>query len=441
MPSILAFILCTVFVLLLIRLDKKQYPDASFALWVPSLWMLMNASKPLGIWFGAGGTSMEEGSSLDRTLLIILALIGIIILLKRNFSWTITLKYNASLILLLTFMLVSVLWSSMPFVSLKRWSRELIAVIMACVLYTESSSQKALVTLFRRVVYILIPFSYLLIHYYPHLGREYNRWSGGLMWIGVATQKNGLALLCLFSILFLGWSLFRRLRGADQSMTWYHTYVEFLILAIALWLFMGPDHTFNYSATSTSTLVIVSVWFIGLQWLRKRNVLIGAHVLLFFIVSSICFGTLVFIFGGLIISDIASIYGRNETLTGRTDIWAYLLPYVTGAPFLGHGFGGFWTDAHREATSSHAHNGYLDIVLNMGFLGLLIFSAYLIQCCRKAVMLMNRNFDQACLWACLLIIIVVHNIAESTTTSFTGILAGSNLFMYISARNDRSNDN
>lgn len=439
MPPILALILCSLFVLFLLRLDRKQYPEATFALWVPTLWMLINATKPLGIWFGTGGVSMEEGSPLDRNVLITLALMGMTILTKRGFSWFNAIKDNILVFLLLGFMLMSVLWSDMIFVSLKRWTRELIAIIMAFVVATEVQSIKALMSIFRRIIYILIPFSYTLIHYFPILGRQYGRWSGELMWVGVADQKNGLALLCLFTIIFLVWSFITRRQGQNNSIVCYQNYMDGFILIMAIWLFMGPDHTLAYSATSTVTLTIVLTLFLCFHFMNKQNKMINANALFIIIAAIIIFGSATPFYGGLAVGNVASIFSRDETLTGRTDIWAYLIPYATAYPLLGHGFGGFWTDVHRAATSSHAHNGYLDIILNIGFIGLILFSIYLLNCCRRAHKLLIHDFRQGSLWICILFMIIVHNIAESSATSFTGFFAATNLFMLLSTSDHTEN--
>ena len=147
------------------------------------------------------------------------------------------------------------------------------------------------------------------------------------------------------------------------------------------------------------------------------------------IVAIIVYGTITPFVGGLMIYDPSDILGREETLTGRADIWAYLINYAMQKPLLGYGFGGFWTDAIRDATSSHAHNGYLDIILNIGFAGLLFWSMFLIANCRKAQKLMTKDFDWGVLWFCFTLIAVIRNISESSVTSFTGLLPAILLFM------------
>ena len=75
------------------------------------------------------------------------------------------------------------------------------------------------------------------------------------------------------------------------------------------------------------------------------------------------YGTVTPFIGKLSLVDISSTFGRDETLTGRSEIWATLVPFAMKRPILGHGFGGFWTDARREIiAASHGHNGYLDAV-------------------------------------------------------------------------------
>lgn len=383
---------------------------------------------------------MEAGSPLDRNIITILIITGIIILAIRKFSIARCVKQYPTLYLLVGYMLISTLWSDMPYVSIKRWIRNGIApIIMAFIILTEKNSQVAVESIMRRAIYVLIPFSYILIHYFPEYGREYGRWSGQLMWIGVASQKNGLAGLCLLTIIFVIWAIIRRKREGKMLVEKSQTYVEIFILCLAIWLFMGPSHSFTYSATSTAALVVGLMTLIGLYRMKKRNKLIGANTTLITTASIIVFGAMIPFSGGWILSDVAPILNRQETLTGRTDIWEYLIPYAMNHIILGHGYGGFWTDAHRAATSSHAHNGYLDIILNLGLVGLAFFSMYLLQCCRYSNKEMMQNYDWGCLSITILITMAVHNIAESSITSLSGTGSALILFILMSMRDTMGN--
>jgi len=420
-------------VLFLLRLERKQAPGVSLALWIPTIYILLTTSKPLGIWFGVGGATMEEGSPIDRVVLTALLCLGLLILIRRQFNWYSAIKKNVWVVLFVGYMFYSILWSDMPYVSFKRSIRELTAVIMVFLVATEPEPRDALQCIFRRAIYVLIPYSYILIHYFPKYGREYARWSGGQMWIGVASQKNGLALLCLFSALFLTWTVIRRWQGHDIPVVRYQTPVEVFLLFLTMYLFTGPNHSFAYSVTSTVALAGGLLSFFVFLWMKKVGILIGSKTLMVMVSLIIIYGSITPFVGGLTLYDASSALGRDETLTGRSDIWAYLVPYVMDRPILGHGFGGFWTDAIREATSSHAHNGYLDMILNLGFAGHILFSIFLLSCCRRLQKVMTQDFDWGAFGICFLVMAIVHNIAESSIVGFTGILSTVILVLAVSS--------
>jgi exopolysaccharide production protein ExoQ len=139
MPPQIALVLCTVFVLLLLRLSSKQFPETSHALWIPTIYMLMISSKPLGIWFGIGGMDMEAGSPLDRVVLSVMLCLGIVMLFQRQFSLIHAIHENPWTIILIGYMFVSIFWSDIPFSSFKRWVRELVPLTMAFLLSSEKN--------------------------------------------------------------------------------------------------------------------------------------------------------------------------------------------------------------------------------------------------------------------------------------------------------------
>ncbi|HKX30252.1 MAG TPA: O-antigen ligase family protein [Blastocatellia bacterium] len=72
------------------------------------------------------------------------------------------------------------------------------------------------------------------------------------------------------------------------------------------------------------------------------------------------------------------------SLSNRLPLWQDLLGYIFRHPWLGYGFDSFWTPAHVYAISKrqgwevpHSHNGYLEITLGLGLLGLVAYLAML----------------------------------------------------------------
>jgi exopolysaccharide production protein ExoQ len=78
----------------------------------------------------------------------------------------------------------------------------------------------------------------------------------------------------------------------------------------------------------------------------------------------------------------ALLLGRAEesdTLSGRAFIWPVVLYYITKRPWLGYGYESFWNPGQIDVISDdlgwglrEAHNGYLDVLLSTGIVGLVL---------------------------------------------------------------------
>jgi len=432
MQPTIALVLCSIFVLVLLRLDRKQSPEVSHALWIPTIWMLLISSKPLGIWFGGAGAD-EEGSSLDRVFLTVLLCLGVLVLAKRKLGFVDAIKENPWLMLLIGYMLVSISWSDMPFTSFKRWVKEFTAVVMALAVATELCPRKAMESLLRRTIYILVPFSLLLIKYFPAYGREYGRWSGALMWIGVTMQKNGLGRLCPISVMFLVWSLIGRWVQPKIPAAKFLNYAELIVLFTAVYLMNAPGGA--YSATGIVALAVGLFAYAAFLWAKRRGGSLARLPLRLLFCSVMFFGTATVFAGGSTVGSFTSTVGRDNTLTGRTEVWAQLLPVAMEKPILGWGFGGFWTPGTRdEFDISEAHSGYLEMLLSIGFVGLLVFVMFVVSSCRKARSEFSYDFQWASLWVCLFLMTLVHNITESSLHTFNTQLTAIVLFLPVSSK-------
>ena len=166
--------------------------------------------------------------------------------------------------------------------------------------------------------------------------------------------------------------------------------------------------------------------------MRKHQIILGANTLTVIMAIVIGIGTLQPFLGGSSVVSTASVLGRDATLTGRTDIWAGLIPDVMSNPILGSGFGSFWIPATREAHQiGEAHNGYLDVVLETGFVGLLFTAILLLSSCRQAQKVMAHDFDWGSLTICFLVMALVHNITESSINSLASGLTAILLFLVV----------
>lgn len=163
-----------------------------------------------------------------------------------------------------------------------------------------------------------------------------------------------------------------------------------------------------------STLVTVAVAAtIGLYELVIQDVLPGVNTLL---------------------APITGLTGKDTTFSARTIIWDVIKEHIRGAPYLGTGYGAYWTGPFPTSPSyvfvpmmffypTESHNGYLEIINDLGFLGLACMILFLVWFIRQALQLMAFDRSQAALYLALLFQEMVINMSESDFLSRTSTFA------------------
>ena len=415
MPPVVALILCMILVTVLLLVERKRNQDASFALWIPTLWMLLCGSKPIGRWLGtdvilASSRSMEEGSSLDRLALGILIVLALLVLSRRKIDWFYVKKDNRWLIILYLFLGLSILWSDFQYVSLKRWIRLSAVTLIGLLILSERSPLQALESVFRRCAYVLIPVSLLLIKYFPGFGIEYVSWSGMKMWVGVTMQKNSLGVLCGLSAFLIIWTYNRQWRTGNFFKNKMQALADALVLFLALYLLKGFNGA--YSATVVGFLIvgIASLFFLY----RTKNY--SKHIATFIVVV-VTVGLLSLSISDSFVSVVTPIFERNESFTGRTEIWQAVRDVATQSPLLGVGYGGYWglqdTLIYSTLGVREAHSGYLEVYLDVGIAGIILLLAFLLSYYLKTLRFFENDYDWALFGICFLIMTLIENFTES----------------------------
>jgi len=110
---------------------------------------------------------------------------------------------------------------------------------------------------------------------------------------------------------------------------------------------------------------------------------------------------------------------RNPTLTNRTGIWALLLP-LAGNSFFGTGFESFWLGDRLQsiwnalgAGFNEAHNGYLEVYLNLGWMGLILLGVVIVTGYRNAYNAFCRDPDAGRLRLAYFLAAVVYSFTEA----------------------------
>jgi O-antigen ligase len=121
---------------------------------------------------------------------------------------------------------------------------------------------------------------------------------------------------------------------------------------------------------------------------------------------------------------VLSAIGKNVTLTGRTELWGAVTDHIKTRPLLGYGYTAFWeagsaaSQAVRAAVgwdAPHSHNGFLDLWLDLGLVGLLTFLASFALATRHAWAALRVSPDGGGLWIlAFLAVIAINNMTESS---------------------------
>lgn len=363
MPHLI-LVACLLGAFWLVRRDVALRPGVSGAIWIPTLWVGVLASRPLSAWIGLGGGDTLEGSPLDRAFFFALIVASTIVLSRRAVAWGPQLARNWPLILFYAYLLVTVVWANSPLSSLKRWSKEIGNVLVVLVILSEADPLHAIRAVFVRCACVLIPLSIVYLRYFPHLGRNYSIHSGQLEVTGVTTQKNSLGAMIVVCLLVFIWDWLERTRPGSTRLPRVDRLVGAAIVASGLWLLYLSDSKTSMVAFSVGMAFVVATRVPVLQ--RRIGALGGLSL-----VAIAGFSLLDWIFG--LSHAVVENLGRDMTFTGRTDVWRELLAVGTD-PVFGTGYMSLWDDAALRAklpdwVAFSAHNGYLEIYLAGGLLG------------------------------------------------------------------------
>jgi exopolysaccharide production protein ExoQ len=407
-----------ILLLILLYKDPAKDPAASWALWIPVTWLFFMGSRLPAQWldfydmqdFSASG-ALEEGNGLDRTVYVILLLLAVRVVSARSVRWGRLLAGNTALALFLAFALASVAWSDSPGVAFKRWIRDLGNYLSVLVILSDPRPLQAIETVLRRVCYLLIPLSWLLIKYYPATGRGYDSWIGTTYYLGVSTTKNGLGILCLVSGIFLFWDTARRWSRRREGQTRRVIFVNLAFMGMTLWLL-------NLSSSATSRLCLL-VGCLVIAASRSRLFRTNPGRLKVAIPAAAClYLVLEFFFG---IQDLVTgALGRDPTLTGRTDVWEAVMAFKTN-PLLGTGYESFWLGdrLHRlwvlhPWRPTQAHNGFLEVYLNLGLVGLTLLGIFFVASYLRIWRIWRMtSIDFVSLSLAMWIVMLLYNVTEA----------------------------
>jgi exopolysaccharide production protein ExoQ len=232
-------------------------------------------------------------------------------------------------------------------------------------------------------------------------------------WYGVFYHKTALGRNCtLGALIYLYW---RQIDSKYRS--------------LALLGFLASLALVLLSRDVTSLVTLALLLFTGpclrrvMRWGATRAVL-GALVLL-----SVGVSLLFFVLRHL--DSVTRLLGKDPMLTGRVPVWILAAAMAMRRPWLGYGFDAFWLPdnvyvqriwflAHWKPP--HAHNGLLELWLELGVVGLVLFLSMFVYYCGAALRLMRKSSIKVAAWPFVFFLFLfLANLTESFFISANSI--------------------
>jgi len=383
-------------------------------------------SRPISMWFGIRGMSSDtlastlEGSSVDAGVYAVLMALGFLVVIQRRRVARQYLVRMGPILVYSLYCLISVSWAPYTGPAFKRWTKDVGDIVMALIIATEADPIRSLQVFFSRIGFVLLPFSVFMIRYTAS-GRMFDP-EGGPMNVGVNTNKNTLGLIVYVVALGTVWSIRRLLSDRSAPNRRRRLIAQFTLLGfgiVLLWM--------AHSSTSIACFLLG----VGLIFATNMKAMKGRPSRVHALCASLTVAaSIVLLIGG--IGSVAGVLGRQSTLSGRTLIWAALIP-ANSNPLFGAGFDSFWTspDAeifHRNLLNwyhaeqiNEAHNGYIEVYLNLGWIGLVLFSTVLLFGYRRAVAAFRYDPSAAGLMLAFIVAGASYSITEAGFRTMTSM--------------------
>jgi O-antigen ligase len=329
--------------------------------WLVAFMVLFMGLAPFG---GGGGVAdVAEGSIYRQTgwgLIFLLALYYAL----RDEQGRFFVPWNWlpwPYLVLLAYAVVSVSWAEQSIVSAKRVVQLFGVLLVALALVRQRGERDALERFtWPAVIFLALGALALAV---PSLSFDPDG-----NYKGTAITKNTWGQFALFAALIF---LYQALSKYRTKLNW--------------WLFGGAFLSLAATRSATSIAIIVAAVSIMLAWFAHRRYRSNFQIaLLGFALVSVAMAFGYFMFTGTFPVEAAlnaglGSVGKDATLTGRSELWRMMGYEIARHPWLGAGFGGFWMGLEGPSFTivrmfswrpGQAHNGYIDVVNDLGYVGL-----------------------------------------------------------------------
>jgi exopolysaccharide production protein ExoQ len=322
-------------------------------------------------------------------------------------------RKNPVFVSLVALAIASCLWSQFPMRSLEFSLCLMVNTLFAFYLYARFSREQQM-ALFLMLGWICLVLSIILALFFPRYGLSA---STAGAWRGIYVHKNRCSMM---TIVFLSSAFYA------PAITLLSKVLRMVYVALSVFLVMMAQ-----SATGAISLVFLLGYVVAMKatklfYLKERRLSI---VLL----ASVALTSTVI--GAFYLGDLTYILGRDPSLSGRTAIWAASMVSILKRPILGYGYMSFWMGYQGESANASlatgssvpgAHNGFLEVWLTLGGLGLGLVVYAFASAFRNSLYCFRAGNSRYFIWClCIVFLEIVTSIDES------GTLVGPNMLFWI----------
>ena len=361
----------------------------------------------------AGG-AVAAGGIAGRVLWIAIACFGILAIASRaRLATLLAREFNPFMLLFVALAIASIAWSIDPSLSLKRLVRRITFLGASFGFVLWAWQRDRFQAAVRPILTALLCASLVFGMVAPSLAIHQESASELVgAWHGLATHKNGFgALASLTLVLWVhGWLATET--GAARA-----TFGAGVALAC---LYLARSFTSDIAAaTGVGYLLVVY----GLAP-RQRAVVTVVGVLLLALYTLAALDVIPGI--EALTGPLAALSDKSISFTGRTEIWSIIDDHIAVRPLLGSGYSAYWTTDPTPGTESYAfisrmdgfypvsaHNGYLDTLNDLGWVGLACLVTYLGAFLGQSLELGRHDPAQAALYLAIFFQQAITNTSES----------------------------
>ena len=319
--------------------------------------------------------------------------------------------------------LLSVFWSAVPWSAFRQVVQLMGILLISYVLavYSRNDTGRIFALALDVLVCVLLA-SVLMVMIDPVQGRERLMGIEGA-WRGVLEQKNVLGMTSGVALLLLLYG-----QSAKPRSVW--VFLGYLLIILSCLLGSRSSSSLFFSVVSIGIYVSLFRHYVQSAAFFVRMFLLLLLLLILCLMVFYYFNDR-FLGVGDVLGPISEIFGKSSDLTGRSDIWELMWESIERHWVLGMGFTSFWLGPGGPSqyisdvlqwTVPNAHNGYLEILNEMGVLGLILYFFAIAFHMRNIFRLYAVDRCQSAFHFALLIAFLISNFSESTAMRVTTFL-------------------